>query len=61
MEHARAMDGHFRAKLEALKARHADRVGDVRGIGMFWGVDLVWEKENLKIMHLKRNKNMKKS
>jgi taurine--2-oxoglutarate transaminase len=31
---------HVQAKLEALKAKHPS-VGDVRGMGLFWGVEIV--------------------
>jgi taurine---2-oxoglutarate transaminase len=34
------MESVFRTKLEGLKAKHPS-VGDVRGKGMFWGVELV--------------------
>ncbi|KAL3103363.1 hypothetical protein niasHS_002549 [Heterodera schachtii] len=40
LEHCREMGKLFRKELNALKERHQS-VGDVRGTGMFWGVDLV--------------------
>ena len=40
IERSASMESVFRAKLEGLKARHPS-VGDVRGKGMFWGVELV--------------------
>ncbi|KAL3118971.1 hypothetical protein niasHT_003754 [Heterodera trifolii] len=40
LEHCREMGKLFRKELNALKERHQS-VGDVRGAGMFWGVDLV--------------------
>uniref|UniRef100_A0A183C8Q1 Alanine--glyoxylate aminotransferase 2-like n=1 Tax=Globodera pallida TaxID=36090 RepID=A0A183C8Q1_GLOPA len=40
LEHCRKMGELFRKELNGLKERHKS-VGDVRGAGMFWGVDLV--------------------
>lgn len=40
IERSAQMESVFRTKLEALKARHPS-VGDVRGKGMFWGIELV--------------------
>src|SRR5262249_19410485 len=37
---AREMGGYMRDKLEALKKDHPS-IGDVRGLGLFWAVDLV--------------------
>lgn len=31
---------HFHQKLQILKSKHLC-IGDVRGVGMFWGLDLV--------------------
>ena len=39
-ERAAEMEPYLAQKLNALKARHAS-IGDVRGIGMFWAVELV--------------------
>jgi 4-aminobutyrate aminotransferase-like enzyme/Ser/Thr protein kinase RdoA (MazF antagonist) len=39
-ENARVVGGHLMAGLKALKAKH-DCVGDVRGMGLFLGVELV--------------------
>lgn len=39
-ERATEMGGYLGPKLEALKAKHRC-VGDVRGLGLFWAVDLV--------------------
>jgi taurine--2-oxoglutarate transaminase len=40
IERSAQMEAVFRTKLEALKSRHPS-VGDVRGKGMFWGIELV--------------------
>jgi len=40
VERARELEPFVHEKLEALKARHVS-VGDVRGKGLFWAVDLV--------------------
>jgi taurine--2-oxoglutarate transaminase len=40
VERAAELEPYVRQKLEALKARHAS-VGDVRGLGLFFAVDLV--------------------
>ncbi len=40
VERAKSLEPFVREKLEALKARHPS-VGDVRGKGLFWAVDLV--------------------
>ena len=44
VERAAAMEPVMRRKLEALKARHPS-VGDVRGKGLFWAVDLVKDRQ----------------
>ena len=40
IERSASMEAVFREKLEGLKARHPS-VGDVRGKGMFWAIELV--------------------
>ena len=40
MERARELGPYVEGKLQALKAKHPS-VGDVRGKGLFWAVDLV--------------------
>ena len=40
VERAKSLEPFVKSKLEALKARHPS-VGDVRGKGLFWAVDLV--------------------
>lgn len=40
LEHSQKMGELFEKELMGLKQRHAC-IGDIRGVGMFWGVDLV--------------------
>ena len=44
MENTLAMEKVVRKELETMKARHAS-VGDVRGIGLFWVIELVKDKK----------------
>ena len=44
MENTLAMEKVVREELEAMKARHPS-VGDVRGIGLFWAIELVKDKK----------------
>jgi taurine--2-oxoglutarate transaminase len=44
VEHAAAMDVEFRAGLEALAEKHPS-IGEVRGLGCFWGLELVKSRE----------------
>jgi taurine--2-oxoglutarate transaminase len=44
VEHAAAMEPEFRAGLNALAERHPS-IGEVRGIGCFWGLELVKNRE----------------
>jgi 4-aminobutyrate aminotransferase-like enzyme len=45
-EHARLVGDHMGARLRALAAKYPI-VGDVRGSGLFWGVELVRDRETL--------------
>jgi 4-aminobutyrate aminotransferase-like enzyme len=45
-EHARDVGDHFREGLSSLGEKHA-LVGDVRGMGLFLGVELVRDRESL--------------
>jgi len=40
VEHAAELGPYFREKLEGLAARHPS-IGEVRGLGCFWGLELV--------------------
>jgi len=44
IEHSSDMESTFRSMLEDLKTRHPC-VGEVRGLGMFWGIELVRDPE----------------
>ncbi len=44
VEHAAAMDAEFREGLSALADRHPS-IGEVRGLGCFWGLELVTSRE----------------
>jgi taurine--2-oxoglutarate transaminase len=44
LENTLAMEKVVRQELEAMKTRHPS-VGDVRGIGLFWAIELVKDKE----------------
>jgi taurine---2-oxoglutarate transaminase len=44
VEHAAEMEPHFRAGLDALAERHPS-IGDVRGLGCFFGIELVRDRE----------------
>jgi len=44
VERAKRVGAYLGEKLKALAARHSS-IGEVRGLGMFWAVDLVRDKE----------------
>jgi taurine--2-oxoglutarate transaminase len=44
VERAASLEPYVRTKLEALKAKHPS-IGDVRGMGLFWAVELVKNRE----------------
>jgi taurine--2-oxoglutarate transaminase len=44
VEHAAEMEQHFRTGLQELAARHPS-IGDVRGLGCFFGLELVRDRE----------------
>jgi taurine--2-oxoglutarate transaminase len=44
VEHAAELEQHFGSGLEALAERHPS-IGDVRGLGCFWGLELVRNRE----------------
>uniref|UniRef100_A0A0K0FHP6 5-phosphohydroxy-L-lysine phospho-lyase (inferred by orthology to a human protein) n=1 Tax=Strongyloides venezuelensis TaxID=75913 RepID=A0A0K0FHP6_STRVS len=41
LEHSEKMGELFKEKLNWLKNQHPNVIGDVRGVGLFWGVDMV--------------------
>ena len=45
LEHSQQMGALFEQELNGLKAKHPC-VGDVRGVGMFWGLDLVESRQS---------------
>jgi taurine---2-oxoglutarate transaminase len=45
IERARRMGEHFEARLQRIREVHPS-VGDVRGLGMFWAVDLVRDRRS---------------
>lgn len=47
VERAAEMENYFRMKLNELKEKHPS-VGDVRGVGMFWAVELVKNRKTKK-------------
>jgi taurine--2-oxoglutarate transaminase len=47
VDRAAEMEQYFRKKLTELKERHPS-VGDVRGVGMFWAVELVKNRQTKK-------------
>jgi taurine--2-oxoglutarate transaminase len=55
VERSREMGLYLGAKLQELKARHRS-VGDVRGLGLFWGVDLVKNQKTREPMNTMREK-----
>ena len=44
-ERARELGAHLKAGLEELQARH-EGIGDIRGMGLLWGVELVKDRES---------------
>ncbi|CAD5219268.1 unnamed protein product [Bursaphelenchus okinawaensis] len=45
LSHSEQMGKYFGEKLAQLKNRHAV-IGDIRGVGMFWGLDIVTDRES---------------
>jgi len=52
---AASLEPYVRTKLEALKEKHLS-VGDVRGLGLFWGVELVKNRETKEPFNTMRDK-----
>jgi taurine--2-oxoglutarate transaminase len=44
VERSREMGSYMQARLNGLKAKHAS-IGEVRGMGLFWGIELVKDRE----------------
>jgi taurine--2-oxoglutarate transaminase len=55
VERAAALEPYVRGKLEALKEKHIS-IGDVRGMGLFWGVELVKNRETKEPFNTMRDK-----
>lgn len=55
IERAAEMEGYFRQRLHELKEKHPS-VGDVRGIGMFWAVELVKNRKTKKYFNTMADK-----
>jgi taurine--2-oxoglutarate transaminase len=55
VERAQEMGGYLGAKLQALKADHPS-VGDVRGLGLFWAVELVKDRRTKEPSNTKQDK-----
>jgi taurine--2-oxoglutarate transaminase len=49
VEHAAEMAPEFERRLRALQERHPS-IGDVRGLGCFWGVELVKNRETREML-----------
>jgi len=54
-ERSQEMGGYLGTKLNELKARHPS-IGDVRGLGLFWAVELVKNRETKELMNTKEEK-----
>jgi taurine--2-oxoglutarate transaminase len=55
VERAAELEPYVRAKLEALKAKHPS-VGDVRGLGLFFAVELVKNRQTKQLFNTYRDK-----
>uniref|UniRef100_A0AC34QE14 Uncharacterized protein n=1 Tax=Panagrolaimus sp. JU765 TaxID=591449 RepID=A0AC34QE14_9BILA len=45
LEHSKRMHHEFERELMQLKEKH-ECIGDIRGVGMFWGIDLVTDRKS---------------
>jgi len=55
VERAASLEPYVREKLEALKAKHPS-IGDVRGMGLFWAIELVKNRETKEPFNTMRDK-----
>ncbi|OFY71761.1 MAG: aminotransferase [Bacteroidetes bacterium RIFCSPLOWO2_12_FULL_37_12] len=55
IERASGMEGFFKSELEKIKTKHPS-VGDIRGKGMFWAVELVKNREKKTPFNEKKDK-----
>jgi len=55
VERSREMGSYLGAKLNGLKDKHPS-IGDVRGLGLFWGVELVKDRGTKEPLNTKREK-----
>jgi taurine--2-oxoglutarate transaminase len=55
VERAAELEPYVREKLETLKAKHVS-VGDVRGLGLFFAVEIVKNRETKKLFNTMRDK-----
>jgi taurine--2-oxoglutarate transaminase len=55
VERSASLEPYMRTKLEALKEKHPS-IGDVRGLGLFWGVELVKNRETKEPFNTMRDK-----
>jgi taurine--2-oxoglutarate transaminase len=55
VERSREMGEYLGEKLNGLKAKHAS-IGDVRGMGLFWGVELVKNRQTKEPLNTKAEK-----
>jgi len=55
VERAAELEPYVRAKLEALKAKHVS-VGDVRGLGLFFAVEIVKNRKTKQLFNTMRDK-----
>lgn len=58
LPHVRSLEGLFRDELMSLKDKY-DQVGDVRGLGLAWGVEIVTNKKSKQYNPVFRNKIIK--
>ena len=55
IERARVIGQHLGEQLKALQERHPS-VGDVRGLGLFWSLELVWNRKSKQAFNSREDK-----